>query len=83
MAITKVNGTALRIIRERSELTIRGFSERLAAELGRPVDPAHLSKIERGIGQPAPDLLGAMARVLGIPKIDLVTDVGREDEEAA
>ncbi|MCA1570809.1 MAG: helix-turn-helix transcriptional regulator [Chloroflexi bacterium] len=70
MALSKVNGTAIRIIRERTELSIADVVLALAAE-GISVHPDHLRNIELGNKQPSEKLLGGIARALRCPKVAL------------
>jgi transcriptional regulator with XRE-family HTH domain len=67
MATTTINGAAMRIIRERSELTVRGLVQRIA-ETGINVHPDHIRNIELGNKQPSPRLLAAIAQALAVPK---------------
>lgn len=57
----KVNGWAIRAIREGSRITLRS----LAHQIG--VDPAHLSRVERGLKPATPKLLARIAVALGVP----------------
>lgn len=83
MAITRINGTALRIIRERTGLSLRGFATQLA-DAGCPISPSHLSRIENGADgrQPGDELRAAMAKVLKVPLIELIGDEGPASEAA-
>lgn len=79
MPADRVNGTALRIIRERSEMTVGQLVEAVREE-GIDVHPDHLRNIELGYKQPSPKLLAAIARALRVPKVALLADA---DEKAA
>lgn len=71
--ITQANGTAIRVIRERSELSIRDMVERIRAD-GVDVHPDHLRNIELGHKQPSARLLGAIARALQVPKAAVLAE---------
>lgn len=67
MAVTRANGAAIRVIRERSELSV----SELVAELHRDgveIHPDYFRNIELGHKQPSAKLLGAIARALKVPK---------------
>lgn len=67
MAVTRANGAAIRIIRERTELSVND----LVAEIrngGVEIHPDYLRNIELGHKQPSAKVLGAIARALRIPK---------------
>ncbi|MFI7073645.1 helix-turn-helix domain-containing protein [Micromonospora sediminicola] len=70
---TKVNGAAIRVIRERTEMSIADVVERLAAE-GIKAHPDYLRNIELGYKQPSPELLGGLARALACPKRAILAD---------
>lgn len=67
MAHGWVNGPAIRVIRERTEMTIAELVEAIRED-GIDVHPDHIRNIELGHKQPSPKLLGAIARGLHIPK---------------
>jgi len=69
----KVDGSALRVIRERSELSIADVVEAIR-EQGIDVHPDHLRNIELGYRQASPKLLGALAGALKVAKIELIQD---------
>lgn len=70
----------MRVIRERSELSIADVVKAVAVE-GIPVHGDHLRNIELGHRQASPQLLGAIARALRCPKAALIADVA--DDEVA
>lgn len=74
MPITRANGTAIRIIRERSEMTIADVIASLTAE-GMAIHPDYLRNIELTYKQPSERLLGGIARALKVPKQALRADV--------
>lgn len=67
MAVTRVNGAAIRVIRERSELSVNDLVAELSRE-GVEIHPDYLRNIELGYKQPSAKLLGALARALRVPK---------------
>lgn len=70
MAMSKVNGTAMRVIRERSEMSVADLVQALAQQDVK-VHPDHIRNIELGNKQPSEKLLGAIARALRCPKVAL------------
>lgn len=64
----------MRIIRERSELSIADVVLSVRDEDGIDVHPDHLRNIELGYKQPSPKLLAAIARALKVPKIALLAE---------
>jgi len=68
---TPVNGTAIRVIRERTGLTVADVVGGLAAN-GLDVHADHLRNIELGHKQPSPKLLAALASVLHVPQTALM-----------
>lgn len=80
MAHGRVNGAAMRIIRERSELSVADVVDAVRED-GIDVHPDHIRNIELGYKQPSPKLLAAIARALKVPKVALLCDppeVGRQ-----
>lgn len=67
----RINGTALRVIRERSDLSVRDLVEAIREE-GIDVHADHLRNIELGHKQPSPKLLGAIAAALKVPRVALL-----------
>jgi transcriptional regulator with XRE-family HTH domain len=76
----QVNPHALRVIRERSGLSVSELAR--AAGLSQP----HLSNIEIGRRQASPSVIRALADALRVPLLSLITDpagvVGNEDSIA-
>lgn len=79
MPSDRINGAALRAIRERSDLTIDTFAA-LLRDAGARVNAAHISNIEAERRGASPALLAAMARVLRVPKVALLRE--RADDAA-
>ncbi|WBB94266.1 helix-turn-helix transcriptional regulator [Verrucosispora sp. WMMC514] len=79
---TKVNGAAIRTIRERTEMSIGDVIAHLDRE-GIPCHPDYLRNIELGRRQPSPRLLGGIARALACPKRALLADPDADVEEPA
>lgn len=71
MASDRVNGPALRVIRQRSDMSIADVVAALAED-GITVNPDHLRNIELGHKQPSEKLLGGIARALKVPRIVLL-----------
>lgn len=65
-SMTTPLGKRLRELREKHDLSLREFAERLDS-----LSKAHLSDIELGRRNPSPALLEKMATVLGVPLADL------------
>lgn len=61
----------VRVLREVRGLTLPALAERIEEHLGKPVDPDHLSNVERGWKNPSNPLLNAWALALGINPLDL------------
>lgn len=72
MAIGWFNGPAARVIRERSEVTVKELAEAIREE-GIDVHQDHIRNIELGYKQPSPKLAGAWARALKVQKIALLS----------
>ena len=70
-AIT-ISGQVILRGRLRKGMTLRDLSAR-CGELGAPIDYSFLSRIERGLSQPTPRVLPALAEALGIEVDDLFT----------
>ena len=59
----------------RAQRQLANLSLRSLARLTN-VSDSYLSQVERGLHQPSPEVLGAMARALGIPATSLYARVG-------
>ena len=70
-AIT-ISGQVILRGRLRKGMTLRDLSARCRS-LGAPIDYSFLSRIERGLSQPTPRVLPALAEALGIEVDDLFT----------
>lgn len=66
MRSRKVDGRKLQETRERKGLNVPRFLDLLAAELGREVSIAMVSKVENGHREPGAELFAAWCSVLGI-----------------
>jgi len=73
MAMSKVNGAAMRVIRERSGMTVDDLVQRLA-QLGLRAHPDTIRNIELGHRQPSVKLLAGIAEALACPKFALYGD---------
>lgn len=73
MGTGKVNGPALRVIRERSDMSVADVVAALAAD-GIKAHADHIRNIELGYKQPSAKLLGGLARALKVNKIVLLCD---------
>lgn len=72
MLSAKVDGAALREIREECELTTTELAALLSEELGRRVHQSTVSKYENGVRQPSAKAFGALCRVLEVDRDDLL-----------
>lgn len=59
------NGESIRILRDRAGYSLRGFAHKVGT------DPSHLSRIERGAGQPSNSLRRRIAEHLGVDPSDI------------
>jgi hypothetical protein len=71
--IHQANGAAIRLIRERSGLSVRDLVACLA-ENGVQVHPDHIRNIELGYRQPSEVILAGIARALRAPQTALISD---------
>lgn len=69
----KANGPAIRLIRERSGLSVRALADALA-ENGVTIHPDHIRNIELGHRQPSDVVLAGIARALRAPQTALLRD---------
>jgi transcriptional regulator with XRE-family HTH domain len=72
MLSAKVDGVALREIREECELTGAELAALLSEALGRTVHQSTVSKWERGAVQPSAKAFGALCRVLEVDRNELL-----------
>lgn len=72
MLSAKIDGAALREIREECALTQAELAELLSAELGRPVHFTTISNYETGKRQPHAKTFGALCRVLEAERDELL-----------
>lgn len=77
MALDRANGIAIRVIRERTEMTVAQLVEAIRED-GIDVHPDHIRNIELGHKHPSPKLLAAIARALRVPKVALLADPAAE-----
>jgi transcriptional regulator with XRE-family HTH domain len=75
--IVQLNRHALRVIRQRSGLTVSALARRAG------VSQPHLSNIERGRRQPSPELIGRLAGALRVPIVALLAELDDEPEPAS
>ncbi|MEU4410663.1 helix-turn-helix transcriptional regulator [Streptosporangium sp. NPDC023963] len=79
------NGPAMRAIRKRSELSVRELCDLLREREGVEVHPNHIRNLETNARGASPQLIGAIARVLCVPKVAILTApeaIEREMESA-
>ena len=74
MPQTRANGAAIRVIRERSDMSVRDLVAAMA-EQNVQIHPDYLRNIELGYKHPSERVLGALARALKCPKVALLADV--------
>ena len=72
----RLNPSALKALRERSGLSIKGLAEEATEHLQgeKPVDPNHLSNIEAGRRNPSEQLGVALAKALKVPLTAILAD---------
>jgi len=75
---TKINGPALRVIRERTGVTVAQLVHTLG-ESGIKVHADHIRNIELGNRQPSSPLLLAIASALRVPLVALLADPAAQD----
>ncbi|MFI7448175.1 helix-turn-helix domain-containing protein [Nonomuraea sp. NPDC049714] len=66
--LTQADGTKIRRERERQELTVDELVAKLLDQEGVQRHPDYIRNIELGHKQPSVQLLGSIARVLGVPR---------------
>lgn len=74
------NGPAIRAIRERSELTVRQLCTLIQEQDGMRVHVNHIRNVETNARGASPQLIGAIARALKVPKVAILADA--EESEA-
>lgn len=74
------NGAAMRALRKRSELTVKELCTLLKDQEQITVHPNHIRNVETNARGASSKLIGAYARVLGVPKAALY---GRADPAQA
>lgn len=77
------NGPAMRAIRERSELTVRQMCDLLQQQEGLTVHPNTVRNVETNAKGASPQLIGAVARVLKVPKVALLRTPSECDAEVS
>lgn len=77
------NGPAIRAIRERSELTVRQLCELIEEQDGITVHVNHLRNVETGARGASPQLIGAIARALKVPKVAILADAEQPEARPA
>lgn len=79
----RVNGAAIRVIRQRSEMSIADVIAHLAGQ-GINIHPDYLRNIELGNRpNPSPAVVGGLARALAVPKRAILADLDDELVEVA
>lgn len=79
----RTNGPALRVIRERSGLSVRGLLVRLAEDHGVAAHEDHIRNVETGARNAGPELITAIASVLRVPVVALIAETGDTRTKAA
>lgn len=80
MQVTKADGRKIRALREAADLTVDELVEVLAERENMQRHPDTIRNFELGYKQPGFKLLNAIARVLDVPREDLLVEDG--DAEA-
>jgi transcriptional regulator with XRE-family HTH domain len=75
-SVLKVDGSKVRELRDRAGLTQKEFAAALST------DPAHLSRIERGLGQPSIKLRSRILARLGVA-VDAILQTTEPEREIA
>jgi transcriptional regulator with XRE-family HTH domain len=68
----RINGAAVRVIRERSGLSITALAAQIAEEHALRVHPGTITHIELGQRNASPRLLDAIASTLRCPKLAII-----------
>jgi transcriptional regulator with XRE-family HTH domain len=77
------NGPAIRAIRERSELTVRQVCDLIREHDGIDVHPNHIRNVETNARGASPQLIGAIARALKVPKVAILAEAERPEARTA
>lgn len=71
----KVNGPAVRAIRERSGLSVRDVVALLKEQCGYTVHEDHLRNVETGARRGSQKLAAGLAKVLKVPTVAILSEV--------
>ncbi|MFG1963182.1 helix-turn-helix domain-containing protein [Nonomuraea sp. NPDC049028] len=82
MQLTRADGKKIRARREAADLTVDELVAKLAKREKMQRHPDTIRNVELGHAQPGFKLLNAIARVLGVPREDLLADDDAERESA-
>lgn len=82
MQLTRADGKKIRARREAADLTVDELVAKLAKREKIQRHPDTIRNVELGHAQPGFKLLNAIARVLGVPREDLLADDQSERESA-
>jgi len=83
MQVTKADGRKIRALREAADLTVDELVEALAKREGLRRHPDTIRNFELGYKQPGFKLLNAIARILDVPREELLADDEDSDEAAS
>jgi transcriptional regulator with XRE-family HTH domain len=82
MQLTRADGKKIRARREAADLTVDELVAKLTKREKIQRHPDTIRNVELGHAQPSFKLLNAIARVLGVPREDLLADDQSERESA-
>lgn len=83
MQVTKADGRKIRALREAADLTVDELVEVLAQRENLRRHPDTIRNFELGYKQPGFKLLNAIARVLNVPREELLADDDDDEAEAS
>jgi len=77
------NGPAIRAIRQRSELSVRQLCDLIQEQDGITVHVNHLRNVETNARGASPQLIGAIARALKVPKVAILANANQQEARTA
>lgn len=78
MQVTRADGRKIRALREAADLTVDELVEALSEREGMRRHPDTIRNFELGYKQPGFKLLNAIARILDVPREELLADATEE-----
>lgn len=83
MQVTRADGRKIRALREAADLTVDELVTALAEREGLSRHPDTIRNFELGYKQPGFKLLNAIARILGVPREELLAGDDDTEEQAS